>query len=69
MAAGETGAVRATGEKGGDAFVKREKANEDMWVKAEEQVKLEQLQDRLLKQKQHIEKLSKNIDDLFKNSK
>jgi len=70
MAAGDTGsgASRSGGEAAGDAFTKREKASEELWIRKEEKAKLLQLKEKLEKQKEHIEELSKNIDEMVKNS-
>jgi len=66
---GATGATRAGGEKAGDAFNKREKAQEELWIREEEKKKLEQLRDKLQEQKKHIETLTGNIDDLIRKAK
>jgi hypothetical protein len=61
MAGGDTGAPRAQG----DAFTKREKANEDYYVRQEETKKLEALKKKiadqeaaLAKDREEAEKLS-----------
>ncbi|KAF2668489.1 hypothetical protein BT63DRAFT_479897 [Microthyrium microscopicum] len=66
MAAGDTGAGagRPTGAAGGDAFTKREKGQEDMWVKNEERQKLMALKEKLGAQKKHITELEKEIDNM-----
>jgi len=68
MGAGDTGGVRPGGEKTGDAFTRRERGSEEMWIKEQERAKLRELQDKLHQQRKHIDELSKNIDEIFKNS-
>jgi hypothetical protein len=52
MAGGDTGAPRAQG----DAFTKREKANEDYYVRQEEQKKLEALKKKIADQEEALAK-------------
>ncbi|KAL3423727.1 hypothetical protein PVAG01_05474 [Phlyctema vagabunda] len=63
--AGETGAPKATG--GGDAFSKREKANEDYNIKLREKEKLQELKRKLEEQQGHLKKLEDHIDELTKS--
>ncbi|KAF2090967.1 hypothetical protein K490DRAFT_62298 [Saccharata proteae CBS 121410] len=64
LAAGDTGAIRPGGEAAGDAFQKREKANEAKYIKEKEMEKLQQLKQKLAAQRQHIDELEKHLDDL-----
>jgi hypothetical protein len=44
-----------------DAFTRREAASEELWIRNEEKAKLMQLKEKLQKQKEHIDKLSKDM--------
>jgi len=66
MAAGDTGAPRAGGGQG-DAFTKREKANEDYSIKQREKEKLLELKKKLGEQQDHLKKLQEHIDELSKS--
>ncbi|TAQ83232.1 hypothetical protein B7494_g8449 [Chlorociboria aeruginascens] len=66
MAGGDTGAPRATGGQG-DAFTKREKANEDYAIKQREKEKLLELKRRLAEQHEHLKKLEEHIDEISKS--
>jgi len=70
MAEGDTGSgsSRIGGSKAGDAFTRREKASEEKWIKDEEKRKLLELKDKLAEQKQHIEKIQNDIDEMMKSS-
>ncbi|OBT72256.1 hypothetical protein VF21_08171 [Pseudogymnoascus sp. 05NY08] len=65
MAAGDTGAVRPSGQT--DAFQKREKAQEDYAIRQREKEKLLELKKRLEKSQDHIKKLEQDIDEYTKN--
>ncbi|KAH8586319.1 mitochondrial ATPase inhibitor, IATP-domain-containing protein [Bisporella sp. PMI_857] len=65
MAGGDTGAPRSTGS--GDAFTKREKANEDYAIRQREKEKLLELKKQLAKQHEHLKKLEDHIDELAKS--
>ncbi|MCJ1257567.1 hypothetical protein MMC24_005393 [Lignoscripta atroalba] len=67
MAAGDTGGVRSGGEAAGDSFSKREKANEDYYVKQKEKEKLMALKEKLSQQRKHLDELDKHIDELTKD--
>lgn len=56
MAGGDTGATRSGGAAQGDAFTKREKANEDYYVRDQERQKLEQLKKKIQQQEEALEK-------------
>jgi len=64
MAAGDTGAPRATGQR--DSFTKREKANEDYAIREREKQKLLELKQKLAEQQQHLKELEQHIDELSK---
>ncbi|KFY20480.1 hypothetical protein V491_03681 [Pseudogymnoascus sp. VKM F-3775] len=65
MGAGDTGAVRPTGQT--DAFQKREKANEDYAIRQREKEKLLDLKKRLAASHDHIKKLEQDIDEFTKS--
>ncbi|KAI2629647.1 mitochondrial ATPase inhibitor, IATP-domain-containing protein [Hypoxylon sp. NC1633] len=68
MAEGDTGATRSLGSLGqGDAFQKREKANEDYTIRQREKEKLLELRKKLSEQQDHLQKLSDHIDELTKD--
>ncbi|OBT67649.1 hypothetical protein VE03_03844 [Pseudogymnoascus sp. 23342-1-I1] len=70
MGAGDTGAVRPTGQTFGtcsDAFQKREKAQEDYAIRQREKEKLLDLKKRLAASHDHIKKLEEDIDEYTKN--
>ncbi|KAI0018360.1 mitochondrial ATPase inhibitor, IATP-domain-containing protein [Xylariomycetidae sp. FL0641] len=66
MAEGDTGAPDPFGGQG-DAFKKREKANEDYTIQQREREKLMELKKKLRQQQAHLQKLSDHIDDLTKD--
>ncbi|KAF2017582.1 hypothetical protein BU24DRAFT_420616 [Aaosphaeria arxii CBS 175.79] len=68
MTGGDTGsgASRAGGIRSGDAFTKREAANEEMYIRQEERAKLLAIKEKLKQQRQHIDELEKHIDDVTK---
>jgi len=68
MAEGSTGGTRAGGEAQGDSFTKREKANEDFYIRQQEKEKLMALKAKLGEQQRHLEELSKHIDEMAKES-
>jgi len=65
MAEGDTGAPLTSGGQG-DAFHKREKANEDYAIREREKEKLLELKRKLSDQKEHLKKLEDDIDELTK---
>ncbi|KAI9825635.1 MAG: hypothetical protein M1832_000979 [Thelocarpon impressellum] len=69
MAEGATGsgASRAGGVASGDAYTKREKANEDFYVKEKEREKLLGLRKKLEQQRAHLAELDKHIEELTKD--
>ncbi|KAI0125715.1 mitochondrial ATPase inhibitor, IATP-domain-containing protein [Xylariales sp. AK1849] len=64
MSEGDLGSPRASG--GGDAFQKREKANEDYAIKQREKEKLLELKKKLAEQQNHLKQLSDHIDEITK---
>ncbi|KAI1189058.1 mitochondrial ATPase inhibitor, IATP-domain-containing protein [Nemania serpens] len=60
MSAGDTGAPPKTGGQG-DAFQRREKANEDYAIRMREKEKLLELRKKLQEQKAHLQKLSDHM--------
>jgi len=67
MGEGDTGApLRGGGQ--GDAFHKREKANEDYIIRQREQEKLKELKRKLAEQHEHLKKLEEHIDEITKSS-
>ncbi|KAN0122421.1 Mitochondrial ATPase inhibitor, IATP domain containing protein [Hyaloscypha variabilis] len=67
MAGGDTGAPRSTGQASGDAFTKREKANEDYAIRLREKEKLLELKKKLAEQHEHLKKLEEHIDEISKS--
>ncbi|KAK0748133.1 mitochondrial ATPase inhibitor, IATP-domain-containing protein [Apiosordaria backusii] len=65
MAAGDTGAPPKTGGQG-DAFQRREKAQEDFAIRQREKEKLLALKQKLREQQDHLQKLSDHIDEITK---
>ncbi|KAL8761778.1 MAG: hypothetical protein Q9184_002139 [Pyrenodesmia sp. 2 TL-2023] len=63
MAEGDTGGIRSGGAAQGDAFSKREKANEDFYVRDQEMQKLRALKKKIEEHKKHLEELEKNVSD------
>ncbi|KAI0396068.1 mitochondrial ATPase inhibitor, IATP-domain-containing protein [Xylariaceae sp. FL0594] len=60
MSAGDTGAPPKTGGQG-DAFQRREKANEDYAIRQREKEKLIELRKRIHEQQGHLQKLSDHM--------
>ncbi|RPB04543.1 hypothetical protein L873DRAFT_1666945 [Choiromyces venosus 120613-1] len=59
-----SGTARPGGEAAGDAFTKREKANEDFYVREQEKQKLLLLKEKLANQRKHLDDLDRHIDEL-----
>lgn len=64
MAEGDAGSPRSGGAAQSDAFTKREKANEDYYVKEEEKKKLEALRKKIADQEQQLAKDRKEAEDI-----
>lgn len=69
MGAGDTGSgfSRPTGQAGGDAFTKREHAQEELYIRQQEVEKLRAIQAKLAEQRKHIDELDKHIEELTKD--
>ncbi|RDW63913.1 hypothetical protein BP5796_10415 [Coleophoma crateriformis] len=63
MAEGDLGAPKGQG----DAFSKREKANEDYTIRMREKEKLLELKKKLAENQEHLKKLEAHIDEISKN--
>ncbi|KAK9368114.1 mitochondrial ATPase inhibitor, IATP-domain-containing protein [Lipomyces kononenkoae] len=63
---GATGAPRSGGEKQSDTFTKREKAQEDLYVRQVEAQKLKALREALKKQREHLDDIEAHLDALEK---
>ncbi|KAL5614386.1 hypothetical protein BROUX41_004492 [Berkeleyomyces rouxiae] len=68
MTAGDVGAPPKTGGQG-DAFQRREKANEDFTIRQRENEKLLALKKKLKEQQAHLKELSDHIDEMTKEDK
>ncbi|KAF4123544.1 ATPase inhibitor, mitochondrial [Geosmithia morbida] len=68
MSEGDTGAPPKTGGPG-DAFQRREKANEDYTIRMREREKLLELKKKLTEQQEHLNRLSDHIDEITKDEK
>ena len=66
MAAGDTGAPPKTGGQG-DAFQKRERAQEEMFIRKAEREKLLALRDKIKAQQEHLQHLQDHIDEITKD--
>ncbi|KAI4249749.1 MAG: hypothetical protein L6R40_000538 [Gallowayella cf. fulva] len=69
MAEGDTGAPRSGGSAQGDAFSKREAANEDLYVRQKEMEKLQNLKKKIEEHKHHLEELEKHVTDTMEQGK
>ena len=67
MAAGDTGGTRSGGAAQGDAFSKREKASEDLYVRQQEQEKLKTLKAKIAASESQLAKDKKAAEDLEKS--
>jgi len=69
MSEGATGSgtSRPGGEAAGDAYTRREKAQEDFYVRQKEKDKLLALKEKLSAQRKHLDELDKHIDELTKD--
>ncbi|KAE8447436.1 hypothetical protein EG329_010709 [Mollisiaceae sp. DMI_Dod_QoI] len=66
LAGGDTGSVRPGGTATGDAFTKREKANEDYAIRQREKEKLLELRKKIAEHREHLDKLEEHIEELSK---
>ncbi|CAK4034745.1 related to H+-transporting ATP synthase inhibitor precursor, mitochondrial [Lecanosticta acicola] len=69
LAGGDAGAPRSGGAAQGDAFTKREKANEDFYVKEEEKKKLEALRKKIADSEAQLAQDRKDVDQIIGKSK
>ncbi|KAL8799419.1 MAG: hypothetical protein Q9182_005904 [Xanthomendoza sp. 2 TL-2023] len=67
MAEGDTGAPKSGGAAQGDAFSKREAANEDFYVRQKEMERLQTLKQKIEEHKKHLEELEKHVDDTMEH--
>ncbi|CAF9906267.1 MAG: hypothetical protein ALECFALPRED_002179 [Alectoria fallacina] len=63
MAEGDTGATKSGGSAQGDAFSKREQADENLYVRQKEQEKLQQLKQKIADHKKHLDDLDKHVTE------
>ncbi|KAJ5628981.1 hypothetical protein N7490_011209 [Penicillium lividum] len=67
---GDTGAPRSTGgSASGDAFTKREAAQEALYIREKEIEKLQKLKKQISEQRKHLDDLEGHIDSLTKDQK
>ncbi|EEP76898.1 predicted protein [Uncinocarpus reesii 1704] len=64
MGEGDTGAIRPGGVQSGDAWTKKEAAQENIFIKQKELEKLRSLKEKLKQQRQHLDDLDAHIDEL-----
>lgn len=69
MAEGDTGSARSGGAAQSDAFTKREKANEDYYVKEQERSKLEALRKKIADNEGQLAKDREEAEKLLKEKK
>ncbi|KAG9245832.1 mitochondrial ATPase inhibitor, IATP-domain-containing protein [Calycina marina] len=67
MAGADSGAPMGGSSAQGDAFHKREKANEDYAIRMREKEKLQELKKEMAKQHEALKKLEDHIDEISKN--
>ncbi|KAI9892937.1 MAG: hypothetical protein M1814_000821 [Vezdaea aestivalis] len=62
MAGGDTGAPRSSGGKTStDAFTKREKASEDLYVREQEKAKLLEVRKKLAESQKHVQEIEEHL--------
>ncbi|KAK3063237.1 hypothetical protein LTS18_002014 [Coniosporium uncinatum] len=61
MAEGDVGGTKAGGARASDSINKREKANEDMYIREQEQQKLKTLKDKIEAQERHLKELKDHM--------
>ncbi|KAK1835584.1 mitochondrial ATPase inhibitor, IATP-domain-containing protein [Podospora conica] len=66
LGAGDTGAPPKTGGFG-DAFQRRERAQEEMFIRKAEKEKLLALREKIKQQQDHLQQLQDHIDDITKD--
>ncbi|EWC45817.1 hypothetical protein DRE_05154 [Drechslerella stenobrocha 248] len=65
---GDTGGVRYGGDAAGDSFTRREKAQEDFYIKQRERERLSKLREKLAAQRKHLDDLEEDIKELEKEA-
>ncbi|RVD86755.1 uncharacterized protein DFL_005016 [Arthrobotrys flagrans] len=65
---GDTGGIRYGGEQAGDSFTRREKAQEDFYIKQREKERLSKLREKLAAQRKHLDDLEEDIKELEKHA-
>ncbi|USW56148.1 Putative mitochondrial ATPase inhibitor [Septoria linicola] len=68
-AGGDTGSARSGGAASGDAFTKREEANEAYYIKQHEKEKLEKLKQKIADGEAQLAKDRKEADDILGGKK
>ncbi|EAU29752.1 conserved hypothetical protein [Aspergillus terreus NIH2624] len=66
MSEGDTGAPRSGGSAQGDAFTRREAAQENLYIHEKEMEKLEALRKKVNEQQKHLNELDQHLKDLQK---
>ncbi|KAJ5863715.1 uncharacterized protein N7529_005631 [Penicillium soppii] len=67
MGEGDTGGPRSSaGGSSGDAFTRREAAQESLYIREKELEKLAQLKKKISEQRKHLDELENHIDGLSK---
>ncbi|MCJ1272839.1 hypothetical protein MMC21_000628 [Puttea exsequens] len=67
-AEGDTGAPKSGGAAQGDAFSKREQADENYYVRQREMEKLKALKDKIGEHQKHLEELDKHVSEQMAGS-
>ncbi|KAI1927277.1 ATPase inhibitor [Ophidiomyces ophidiicola] len=67
MGEGDTGAPRSGGLQSGDAWTKKESAQENLFIRQKEIEKLRLLKEKLKQQRQHLDELDAHIDELTRS--
>ncbi|KAF1985702.1 putative ATPase inhibitor, mitochondrial [Aulographum hederae CBS 113979] len=58
--------MKSGGARSSDAFNKREKAAEDMWIREQEKDKLKHLSNKLAEEQKVLNELKAQIDEIIK---
>ncbi|KAL1958412.1 hypothetical protein VTO42DRAFT_4513 [Malbranchea cinnamomea] len=66
MGEGDTGSIRPGGTASGDAWTKKESAQENIYMKQREMEKLKAIREKLKKQREHLDELDAHIEALTK---
>ncbi|KAF3924325.1 hypothetical protein ABW21_db0208749 [Orbilia brochopaga] len=65
---GDTGGMRSGGDAAGDSFTRREKAQEDYYIKQREKERITKLREKLAEQRKHLDSLEDDIKELEKEA-